>query len=804
LIVSRVAVIVPVLNEEDSIEELIAGLADQSRPPDEIVIGDGGSTDRTLTILEQLQATNPRLRIVTGPGGIAENRNAAIAATTSDVVACTDAGCVPEPRWLERLVAPFANGAEWVAGFYRPVGATTASTAAGAVMMTTEAEVNLDHFLPGGSSLAFLRSAWERAGGFPEGHGVGEDTLFGERLRALGYRPVFVPEAVVAWQPPPDLATMARKARTWGRADGVNQVRTGAYAKVLLAYWLFPVFIFLATLARRWLGSIGLAAYAGLVTYRTRHKYASVPSWTRFFWVPAAHIRQQMAASAGWIDGYGWRRLGRKVGARLGLRSNIAGRAEAAPVRHNVDLLVRSEREARHWLADLPSSYRVGAVSRDPELPFVTATLTPTRGEPEVAPVTVEYGNGAGPELKDPVARYEALRQSGRRYQLTPAPGGLLERADPINHTIAVVVLAAVPLHDVGGGSRGAQLAMELASRGIHVTYVHRFDAAESVDLGLRFIHPALEERRWNEFAVGSYVSRLNSSRRLTLVEFPHRDHWPVVQSLKMSGFSLAFDLIDDWADKALGGFWYEERIENEFIASADLLLASAPVLVATLKTRSQREVSLVPNAVNPELFDADKNYPRPHDLPAGRVIEYHGSLYGDWFAWEAVQAVALDNPEATVVLIGDPPAVRRALPPNVALLGLKPQEDLAAYLAHSDVALIPFVVSPTTHAVSPLKVYEYLAMGVPVAAPPLETLRGLDGVVCDDDLVAAVRRARTAPRPNPVAALVKHSWGARLATILEGFGLDLPAAGHRVRIEKRPVRRYRLEERLLTAPPSH
>ncbi|MCA1737246.1 MAG: glycosyltransferase, partial [Actinobacteria bacterium] len=86
---SRVVVIVPVLNEEDSIEELITSLAGQTRPPDEIVIGDGGSTDRTLNILEQLQGTIPRLRIVTGAGGIAENRNAAIAATDSEVVACT-------------------------------------------------------------------------------------------------------------------------------------------------------------------------------------------------------------------------------------------------------------------------------------------------------------------------------------------------------------------------------------------------------------------------------------------------------------------------------------------------------------------------------------------------------------------------------------------------------------------------------------------------------------------------------------------------------------------------------------------
>ncbi|MGH8925030.1 MAG: glycosyltransferase, partial [Acidimicrobiia bacterium] len=72
---------------------------------------------------------------------------------------------------------------------------------------------------------------------------------------------------------------------------------------------------------------------------------------------------------------------------------------------------------------------------------------------------------------------------------------------------------------------------------------------------------------------------------------------------------------------------------------------------------------------------------------------------------------------DPALVLIGDRPAKRPLLPDNVYLLGLKPQTDLAAYLAHTEVALIPFTVNETTHAVSPLKVFEYLAMGVPVAA---------------------------------------------------------------------------------------
>ncbi|MGH8958896.1 MAG: glycosyltransferase [Acidimicrobiia bacterium] len=787
----KVSVIVPVLDERDSIDSLVRALASQTRPPEEIVIADGGSTDGTRAILDSLTIEFPQLQVVTGPGPISENRNAAIAAAANEVIACTDAGCVPEPDWLEHLIAPIDEGAQWVAGFYRPQGMTVASTAAGAVMMTTLPEVNLDNFLPGGSSQAFLKSAWERVGGFPVGHGVGEDTLFGEQMRALGYKPVFVPRAVVRWDPPPTLDAMQQKVFGWGRADGINQVRTGAYAKVLAAYWVLPLLALIAGFWWPWLGLALLALFVAVVAYRTRHKYGVTSSVTKFWWIPLAHVRQQLAASAGWLSGYGLLRLLRKLWERVGGRPMAA--IEGGPVRHNVDLLMPNRAEVTRWLPDLPSTYRIGTGPID-DRPVVFGTLQRRhRSEPLIAPLRVEGG-----ELShlDPVARFEELRQSGLPYQLVPAPGGASHRRDPIHTNVAVVVLAAVPLHDVGGGSRGAQLAQELASQGHHVSYVYRYDAAETVDLGLRFIHPLLEERRWTEFEPEVYQARVNSRKRLILVEFPHDDHLALLS--RLPGV-VVYDLIDDWSDSALGGSWYQPLVESALIDRADVLIASAPSLVNSLEARSGRQVSLVPNAVNARLFDHRRAWPRPVDLPNGPIFEYHGSLYGDWFDWEAVRRVAEEFSDSSVVLIGDRPANQPALPDNVYLLGLKPQPELPAYLAHTEVALIPFTVTKTTHAVSPLKVFEYLAMRVPVAAPPLEPLLNLDGVFLDDDLIAAVKAARSGTSPDPAAVLEVHSWEARVKKLFEALGWESPKGMARpVEVVARPVRHYSPDQRLL------
>ncbi|MBW3561549.1 MAG: glycosyltransferase [Actinobacteria bacterium] len=395
----------------------------------------------------------------------------------------------------------------------------------------------------------------------------------------------------------------------------------------------------------------------------------------------------------------------------------------------------------------------------------------------------------------------DRLRAAGRWFALIPIertdPGPAL-RTDPVVARRAAVVLALVPMHDVGGGSRGAQLARELLRWGFHVTYVALYGTAESTDLGLRYIHPALEQVRANRFDVDHLSRRLGAERRLVVVEVPHRRYLQDADRLRRHGFEVVYDLIDDWSAPSLGGDWYAPHVEDRLARLSDVLIASAEPLRQRLQERTSRPVTLVPNAVNAELFSGDVTV--SDDLPTDRrpVIGYHGSLYGDWFDWAALRAVAESFARGCVVVIGDAPDDHPPMPANVRFVGLKPQEMLAGYLAAFDVGVIPFVVSPVTHAVSPLKVYEYLAMGVPVAAPPLRALAGLDGVHVDEDLVAAVQAALVSPRPNPRWVLEEHSWTARVRSILAAAGWppSSPGEGHAVETVVRGVRHHARRER--------
>ncbi len=86
----------------------------------------------------------------------------------------------------------------------------------------------------------------------------------------------------------------------------------------------------------------------------------------------------------------------------------------------------------------------------------------------------------------------------------------------------------------------------------------------------------------------------------------------------------------------------------------------------------------------------------------------------------------------------------------------------------------------------------------LPVAAPPLRSLRGLQGVFTGDDLVGAASAALAGERPDPERVRAEHGWDERVGTILDTVGLDSSDHGDPVRISIRSIPRYSDSERRL------
>ena len=137
----------------------------------------------------------------------------------------------------------------------------------------------------------------------------------------------------------------------------------------------------------------------------------------------------------------------------------------------------------------------------------------------------------------------------------------------------------------------------------------------------------------------------------------------------------------------------------------------------------------LVPNGIEPAEWLSPGPAPEWFTaLPSPRLL-YVGTL-DERVDVEQVRAVAEAFPNASIVLAGhctDPDHYKALdLTLNVSLRPPVPREQLPGLVAAADVGLIPHIRTPLTEAMSPLKLYEYLAAGLPVAAADLPGVTGV------------------------------------------------------------------------------
>src|SRR5258708_5733850 len=155
----RTALIVTVLDEADTIDALLESIAAQTRPPDEVVIVDGGSRDGTWQRLEPWRMRLP-LQLIRAPGvGLARGRNVAIEAGSCDRIAVIDAGVRLERDWLEQLQTALSEDVDVVSGFFTAEASTTFERAMGATVLPALTDIDPETFLPSSRSLLFRRSA---------------------------------------------------------------------------------------------------------------------------------------------------------------------------------------------------------------------------------------------------------------------------------------------------------------------------------------------------------------------------------------------------------------------------------------------------------------------------------------------------------------------------------------------------------------------------------------------------------------------------------------------------------------------
>ena len=271
-----VAVVMPVLNEESHLEAAVLAILSQDYEGSiQVVLALGPSTDGTNEIAARICAGDSRVSSVLNPTGrTPEGLNAALAATTQEIVVRVDAHSELSDGYIRLAVETLQRtGADNVGGIMGARGVTKFEKAVAAAM-TSPLGVGSASFHTGGSEGptetvylgVFKRSALDRVGGYDPEFTRAQDWEMNYRIRSTGGTVWFNPDLFVTYRPRPNVFKLAKQYFEYGswRHEVMRRHPETRRTKSALRYFAPPVAIALIVIGKI-LGSIGFVMGNALI-----------------------------------------------------------------------------------------------------------------------------------------------------------------------------------------------------------------------------------------------------------------------------------------------------------------------------------------------------------------------------------------------------------------------------------------------------------------------------------------------------------------------------------------------------------
>jgi glycosyltransferase involved in cell wall biosynthesis len=249
----------------------------------------------------------------------------------------------------------------------------------------------------------------------------------------------------------------------------------------------------------------------------------------------------------------------------------------------------------------------------------------------------------------------------------------------------------------------------------------------------------------------------------------------PLVKKLECK--RALYECVDEFSGaKGLVNPEIAKELENSTLEAVDAAIVTAPGLKSS-KTNHNRNIHIIPNAANVAHFGkALLNPPEPdelHGMGRPRLTFIGGIAY--WIDLNLIEHIAVERPSWQIVLVGPVYVNLRKLGtyPNIHILGKKVYNSLPAYLASSDLALNPYRLDAVAENCSPLKLYEYMASGLPVVSTNMPEARHFPGIInvaiSYDDFINQAERVlnwnsaeKDEHRKRALKEAQKHTWEKR------------------------------------------
>jgi UDP-galactopyranose mutase len=218
---------------------------------------------------------------------------------------------------------------------------------------------------------------------------------------------------------------------------------------------------------------------------------------------------------------------------------------------------------------------------------------------------------------------------------------------------------------------------------------------------------------------------------------------------------------------------------EARLLSTVDLVFAGGPTLY-----RQRRDlhpsVHCFPSGVEAAHFAATSKTSPPEELAQQRrpVLGYYGVI-DERLDLDLLAEIADLRPDWTIALVGPVAKIDETTIPersNIIRFGQQAYDDLPAFLAGFDVALMPFARNEATRAISPTKTLEYLAGGKPVVSTPIADVIALYGDAVEIATTGAEFIAATEAVLHRTSD-AERQWRARAARLVAAHDWDCIAS---------------------------
>jgi glycosyltransferase involved in cell wall biosynthesis len=207
----KISIICTVRNEEKSIKFFLDSIIHQTKKPNEFIVVDGGSEDKTYSILKKYSKKYKWVKIFKLKGAnIAKGRNYAIKKSKNEIIIGADAGTKYKKDWLDELIRGF-NGE---VGF----GQTLPLIKSNFQKILSK---KLKQRFGSSRNIIFNKKIWRKVGRYPEDLDMAEDTVFNERIKKAGFKIKFIPKAIGYWTMRNSLEEVKKQFYNYGYWDGV-------------------------------------------------------------------------------------------------------------------------------------------------------------------------------------------------------------------------------------------------------------------------------------------------------------------------------------------------------------------------------------------------------------------------------------------------------------------------------------------------------------------------------------------------------------------------------------------------------